>query len=70
MEYSLDSLIEKLGTNKMDKLFTEYIMLLLARGNLLDKIVDYVNKNGSISSEELDKLQSGDVDGESESFYT
>lgn len=70
MEYNLDSLIGKLGINGVDKLFTEYIMLLMAKGNLLNKVLDYVNEHGSINREELEKLLAGDLDDEGESFYT
>jgi len=70
MKHGLDSLIETFGTNGVDKLFTEYMMLLVARSTLLDKIVAYVHENDSIDRKELEKLLAGDRDGEEESFYT
>lgn len=45
-------------------------MMLVAKSNVADKIIGYVNEHGTVSKKELEKLLVGDVDDEGESFYT
>lgn len=70
MKSSLGSLVEKLGADNVNKLLIEYLMLLTAKCDRLDKIVEYVNENGSINTGTLNEILRGDLNGERESFYT
>ncbi len=70
MKSSLGSLVEKLGADNVNKLLIEYLMLLTAKCDRLDKIVEYVNENGSINTGTLNEILRGGLNGERESFYT
>ncbi len=70
MDYNLDLLVEKLGKDTVDRLFAEYAMMLVAKGNMFDRITDYVNEKGSVDSKELERLIAGDSNGKNESFHT
>lgn len=70
MKSSLGSLVEKLGTDDVNKLLIEYLMLLTAKSSRLDKIVEYVNENGSINTDTLNEMLGGDLSGEVENFHT
>ena len=67
---NLGSLTEELGTDGVNKIFTEYMMSLVAKSNLLDKVIDYVTKNNFIDKLELERLLAGDTDDEGANFYT
>ena len=61
--YNLDSLVKSVGKEKTDLIVTEYIMLVKAKADILDKIIEAL-RNKNTSADDIRSIVNGNYEKE------